>query len=58
MEIPATLAATSGLVRQDIALSVIRQSAEQDQRLAQIIDEAARAAPVSQSRGTSVNVSA
>lgn len=58
MELPATYAAELALNRQNIALSVIKASADQQQALAQIIDASARSAPVSSSRGTGLNTSA
>ena len=58
MDVPASLAAEAGLARQNVALSVIRQSAEQDQRLADVISQAASTAPVSETRGTNVDISA
>ncbi len=58
MDVPATIAAEQGILRQNVALSVIKQTHEQQQALVQIIDEAARSAPVSQSRGTNVNTAA
>jgi hypothetical protein len=58
MDVPAGLAAEQGLLRQNIALSVIKQSSEQDQAIASILEQAVRSAPVSSSRGTNVNTSA
>ena len=58
MDVPATIAAEQGILRQNVALSVIKQSAEQQQQLVRILDEAARSAPVSGTRGTNVNISA
>lgn len=56
--VPASLAAESTITRQNIALSVIKQSNDQAQALVNILDEAARTAPISSSRGASVNISA
>lgn len=58
MNAPAGIAAETGLLRQNVALSVIKQSADQAQALVAILDEAARSAPVSGTRGTNVNLSA
>ena len=58
MDVPASIAAETGILRQNVALSVIKQSHEADQALVNILDEAARSAPVSQTRGTNVNFSA
>lgn len=56
--IPPTIAAELAITRQNIALSVIKASADADKAIASIIDEAARSAPISGSRGTNVNISA
>ncbi len=58
MELPATIAAEQGLLRQNVALSVIKHSAEQDQALAKILDQSVRSAPVSQTHGSHVNLTA
>ncbi len=55
MSVPPTLAAEQGLLRQNIALSVIKQSAEQDQAMAKILEESARTAPLSETRGAKLN---
>lgn len=54
--IPPGIAAQSALLRQNVALSVIKQNADQQQALVNILDEAARSSPVSGSRGGSVNI--
>ena len=56
--IPFTVAAEAALTRQNIALSVVKQSAEQSRQIANIIDEAVRSAPVSNTRGANVNIQA
>ncbi|MEZ5813172.1 MAG: hypothetical protein R3E13_00355 [Alphaproteobacteria bacterium] len=56
--IPAGIAAEQAILRQNVALSVIKQSAEQAQAIAQIIDESSRSAPLSGSRGAHVNIRA
>ncbi len=56
--VPPTIAAEMALTRQNIALSVIKQSAEQGQALAKIINDTARSAPVSGALGTNINTSA
>ncbi len=53
--VPASIATESAILRQNVALSVIKQSAEQAEAIAQIIDQSARSAPLSSSRGTNVN---
>lgn len=56
--IPAGIAAEQAILKQNVALSVIKQSAEQAQALAQIIDQSARSAPVSATRGSNINIRA
>lgn len=55
MELPATIAAEAALTRQNIALSVIKSSSEQQQALAKVLDNAARTASPSKTHGTNVN---
>lgn len=54
--IPPTIAAEVALSRQNVALSTIKQSAEQDKALAEILDESSRKAPISQSRGSNIDI--
>ena len=56
--VPPTIAAEIALNKQNVALSVIKQSFEQDQKLVEILDQAIRSAPVSAARGSNVNISA
>lgn len=56
--VPPTIAAELAITRQNVALSVIKQSAEQQEAIAGILDQAVRSAPVSGTRGTNVNISA
>lgn len=56
MDIPANIAAESAITRQNFALSVIKQNAQQAQQLANIVDESSRSAPVNASRGSNVNI--
>jgi hypothetical protein len=58
MDIPAGIAAQMAMTRQNIALSVIKSSANQDQAIASILEQAVQSAPVGGSRGTNVNFSA
>ena len=58
MDLPPTVAAEQGILRQNIALSVIKQSADQAKAIANILDQAVRSAPVSGTRGSNVNFSA
>ncbi len=55
MDIPAGLAAESSLLRQNIALSVIKASADADQQIAKILEQSIRSAPLSSARGTNLN---
>ena len=55
--LPAGIAAEQAITRQNIALSVIKQSHEQQQKLVQILDESIRNIPTG-SRGSHVNFSA
>lgn len=54
--VPAGIAAESALLRQNVTLSVIKQSAEQQEQLVSILDEASRSAPVNGTRGSNVNI--
>lgn len=58
MELPATLAAEMAINRQNIAMSVIKSTADQQQALAGILEQSVRSAPVNSSRGTNLNTSA
>lgn len=55
---PAGIAAEQAIAKQNIALSVIKQSSDQAQALVQILDDTARSAPLSKTRGTNINISA
>jgi len=56
--LPPTIAAETANLRQNVALSVIKASADQAKAVAEIIDQSARSAPVSSSRGINLNTSA
>ena len=56
--VPAGIAAEQAVLRQNVALSVVKQSAEQAQALAEILEQSARTAPVNQARGSNVNIRA
>ncbi|NCT40351.1 MAG: hypothetical protein GW778_01640 [Alphaproteobacteria bacterium] len=56
--LPPTLAAENAISKQNIALSVIKASADADQAIANILDQSLRSAPVSASRGVNLNTSA
>lgn len=58
MDIPFTIAAEQGLLRQAVALSVIKQAAQADRQIAGILEQAIENVPVSASRGSRVNISA
>jgi hypothetical protein len=58
MELPPTIAAEQAMYRQNVALSVIKQSADQSKAIAQILEQSMSNAPLSGSRGTNVNFSA
>ena len=58
MSIPATIAADQAIAKQNFALSTIKASAEADQAIAGILEDAARSAPVSSIRGSNVNIQA
>lgn len=55
---PAAIAAEQAIAKQNVALSLVKQSAEVEQAIAGILEDAARSAPVSSSRGSNVNISA
>lgn len=56
--VPPTIAAEMALAKQNVALSVIKQSFDQQQALVKILDESLRSAPLSGARGSNVNFSA
>ncbi len=56
MQIPATLAAEQALTRQNVALSVVKSSAEADQQLANVIEEVAEGAQNASGRGSNVDI--
>ena len=56
--VPAAIAAEQAITRQNVALSVIKSSADQAQAVAEIIDQSARSAPISGARGSNVNIRA
>ncbi len=56
MNVPAGIAAETALSRQNVALSVIKSNAEQDQKLANVIEQSVQSAPVSNTRGTNINI--
>jgi len=56
--LPPTIAAESAINRQNIALSVVKASADADKAIANILEQSLRSAPVSGTRGTNVSISA
>lgn len=56
--VPAGIAAEAAITRQNVALSVIKASADQAQAIAEVIDQSARSAPLSGARGSNVNIRA
>lgn len=58
MDIPANIATEAAITRQNVALSTIKQSADQAEMFARVIEETIASAPVSSTRGTSVDISA
>jgi len=56
--LPPSIAVESAILRQNVALSVVKQAADADQQIANILADSARSAPVSGSRGVNVNTSA
>ncbi|MCK5284078.1 MAG: hypothetical protein KAJ86_00680 [Alphaproteobacteria bacterium] len=55
---PAGLAAELSILRQNVTLSVIKQTHDQQQRLIEILDQSARSAPISRTRGSNINIRA
>ncbi len=58
MQIPAQAAVESALLKQAVALSVIKQSAQAEKGLANILEQAAQNVPASATRGTALNIKA
>ena len=56
MEIASGLAAQLAQTRSELATNAVRQSAEQDRRIADVLDTAASSVPNSPVRGTNVNI--
>lgn len=57
MELPAVMAAEQAMTQQKAALSMIKQSAQADQAMASLLEEAAKTVPAS-GRGANVNITA
>lgn len=58
MNIPAGIAAELALAQQAVALSVIKQNADAQKQVADVIAQAAQSVPASSSHGNNVNISA
>lgn len=56
MDIPATIAAEAAITRQNVALSNVKHSADQAELFAKTIEETIASAPISESRGASVDL--
>ncbi len=56
MDIPAALAAQSAVTRQNIGLAVVKQAAQSEQAVANIIQEAVENSPVASSNGRGSNI--
>ena len=54
--IPAGIAAEAAITRQNVALSVIKQNADQSKAVANILEQAVQNAPADGSRGTKVDL--
>lgn len=57
-DLPPTMAAEMALTRQAVALSVMRQTHDMEQKLVSILDQSLRNVPVSSSRGSHFNATA
>lgn len=57
MDISALFTADSAVSRQNVAASVIKQSADQKQAAADLIAETVVSAPVSDTRGVNIDIS-
>ena len=56
--VPAGIAVEQAVLRQNVALSVIKASADQDQAIAELLEQSVRTAPVSDVRGANVDTRA
>jgi len=55
VSVPAGIAAESAMLRQNVGLSVLKQSANADKQIANMLESTILSSPV---RGTSVNIKA
>lgn len=58
MDIPAGIEAQAALTRQNVALSVIRNAAQQDQAVADILRQSVETIKASTTRGVNLNTTA
>ncbi len=56
MDVPATIAAETAIARQNVALSTIKQNADQAQLFAETIEKTVQSAPVSETLGSNVDL--
>ncbi len=59
MDIPAALAAQSAVARQNVGLAVIKQAAQSEQAVANIVQDAVENSPLAASgngRGTNIDI--
>ena len=56
--LPVAIAAETAINRQNIALSVVKASADADRAIANILEQSVRSAPISSTRGVNINTSA
>lgn len=54
--VPPSIAAETAITRQNVTLSVIKQNADQEQRLVELLEEQERSAPVNNARGTNIDI--
>ncbi|AEP09122.1 hypothetical protein [Micavibrio aeruginosavorus] len=57
-ELPAMIAANMAMTQQAIAMEMIKQAADMQQQMVQMLQESVASVPVSTSRGTTVNIAA
>lgn len=57
-ELPAMIAANMAMTQQAIAMEMIKQAADMQQQMVQMLQESVASVPVSTSRGTAVNIAA
>jgi len=56
MNLPPTIAADAAMTRQNVAMSMIKRSADQDKAIAGILEKAVDSIPKDSIRGTNLNV--